>query len=86
MQGAATKPTKNPIVSAPATPDFEPVRSVMKCGAWISKRPNIESASARTIAAIATSTAGFWSHAPKSEPESAAKTPRAEYVTLMPRT
>ncbi|KAA0253350.1 MAG: hypothetical protein EDX89_14760 [Acidobacteria bacterium] len=86
MHGAATKPTKSPIVNAPRTPPLEPVRSVMKWGAWISNRPNIESDRARTTRAIATRTTGFWSHAPKSDPVSAAKTPSAEYVTLIPRT
>jgi len=58
----------------------------MKCGTWISKRPNIERARARMTAAIARMTTGFWSQTPKSEPERAAKTPSAEYVTLIPRT
>ena len=86
MQGAATKPTKSPIVSAPTRPRLRAraVRDEVRDA-------DLEEAEHRKgeggdRGAMPTRTAGFWSQTPKSEPESAAKTPSAEYVTLIPRT
>ena len=71
---------------APAAPPRAPARFIRNEGIRISQYPNIERAMRTRTPAIPVSTSGFWRSEPKSLPESAAATPRAEYVAAMPRT
>ena len=76
--GAATMPTKRPIVSAPATPARPAERLAMNCGTRNSHAPNIDDARTSIRTAKPISTAGDCSHEPNIRPLSAAKTPSAE--------
>jgi hypothetical protein len=78
MHGAATTPTKRPMAKAPNGPLRAPALFIRRLGIRISHIPNIERAIATRTAAMPARTNGFCSRVPKSLPERAAATPRAE--------
>src|SRR5260370_38880372 len=73
--GAATMPTKSPIVRAPATPALPAERLVVNCGTRNSQAPNIDDARTSISTANPISTAGDLSHEPNIRPVDPAHTP-----------